>query len=71
MPPGRRACHWMLHSTMESKQWQARPETAARCRWRMVGWSIPALLLLVPLVATQFTAAVDWAASDLLFAGPA
>lgn len=36
--------------------------------WRIAGWSIPALLLLLPLVAMQFTAEVDWTASDFLFA---
>lgn len=38
-------------------------------RWRIVGWSIPALLLLVPLVAMRFTDDVAWTASDFLFAG--
>jgi len=36
--------------------------------WRMVGWSIPALLLLLPLVAMQFTDEVNWTASDFVFA---
>ena len=36
--------------------------------WRIVGWSIPALLLLLPLVAMQFTDEVKWTPSDFLFA---
>lgn len=36
--------------------------------WRLVGWSIPALLLLLPLVAMQFTNEVNWTASDFVFA---
>lgn len=38
-------------------------------RWRIIGWSIPALLLVVPVVAMRFTDEVDWTASDFLFAG--
>lgn len=43
--------------------------TGGWSRWRIVGWSIPALLLLVPLVAMRFTDEVDWTAADFLFAG--
>jgi hypothetical protein len=39
-----------------------------RIPWRMVGWSIPALLLLLPLVAMRFTQEVNWTASDFGFA---
>ena len=38
-------------------------------RWRMAGWSIAALLLLLPLVAMQFTAEVNWTVGDFFFAG--
>lgn len=37
--------------------------------WRITGWSIAALLLLLPLVAMQFTREVNWTASDFVFAG--
>ena len=37
--------------------------------WRIVGWSIPALLLLLPLVAMQLTDEVTWTASDFVLAG--
>jgi hypothetical protein len=37
--------------------------------WRVVGWSLAALLLLLPLVAMRFTDAVKWDAHDFLFAG--
>jgi len=37
--------------------------------WRIAGWSILALLLLLPLVAMQFTAEVNWTAEDFVFAG--
>jgi hypothetical protein len=36
--------------------------------WRIAGWGLAALLLLLPLVAMQFTAEVDWTASDFVFA---
>ena len=43
---------------------------AKRARpWRLVGWGMAASLLLVPLVAMQFTSEVNWTASDFLFAG--
>ena len=37
--------------------------------WRIAGWSILALLLLLPLAAMQFTAEVNWTAEDFVFAG--
>jgi hypothetical protein len=37
--------------------------------WRMIGWSIPVLLLLLPLLAMRFTDEVNWTASDFVFAG--
>ena len=36
--------------------------------WRIAGWSVPALLLLLPLVAMQFTDEVNWTAFDFVFA---
>jgi hypothetical protein len=36
--------------------------------WRIAGWSIPAMLLLLPLVAMQFTEEVNWTAEDFVFA---
>jgi hypothetical protein len=38
-------------------------------RWRILGWSSAALLLLVPFVAMQFTGQVDWSAADFLVFG--
>ena len=40
-----------------------------RLNWRAIGWGLGALLLLLPLVAMQFTREVNWTASDFLFAG--
>lgn len=37
--------------------------------WRIAGWGFAGLLLLLPLVAMQFTAEVDWTAGDFVFAG--
>ena len=37
--------------------------------WRVAGWGLAALLLLLPLVAMQFTGEVDWTAGDFVFAG--
>ncbi|HZB70085.1 MAG TPA: hypothetical protein VE403_06950 [Sphingomicrobium sp.] len=36
--------------------------------WRVVGWSIPVLLLLLPAVAMRFTSEVNWTVSDFIFA---
>lgn len=38
-------------------------------RWRMVAWAIAVFLLLLPLVAMQFTDDVNWSAGDFVFAG--
>lgn len=37
--------------------------------WRVAGWGLAALLLLLPAVAMQFTDEVKWTASDFVFAG--
>ena len=37
-------------------------------RWRVAGWGIAAGLVLLPLVAMQFTKEVNWTAGDFLFA---
>lgn len=38
-------------------------------RWRVAAWSAAGLLLLLPLVAMQFTDDVDWSVADFVFAG--
>jgi hypothetical protein len=38
-------------------------------RWRVTAWAAAALVLLVPLVAMEFTPEVNWNAGDFLFAG--
>ena len=38
-------------------------------RWRLAGWGAAAVLLLVPLVAMQFTDEVDWSAADFAVFG--
>jgi uncharacterized membrane protein len=37
-------------------------------RLRILGWSLVAILLLLPAIAMQFTDEVNWTASDFLFA---
>ena len=37
--------------------------------WRIIGWSVAALLLLLPLVAMQFTDEVDWDETDFIVMG--
>ena len=37
--------------------------------WRLFGWGAAAALLLLPLVAMQFTPEVDWTPFDFAFAG--
>jgi hypothetical protein len=36
--------------------------------WRGIGWGMAALLLLLPLVAMQFTGEVMWSVGDFIFA---
>jgi hypothetical protein len=38
-------------------------------RWRILGWGSAAVLLLLPLIAMQFTEQVDWSAADFLVFG--
>src|SRR5687767_8759422 len=38
-------------------------------RWRIAGWGAAALILLLPLVAMQFTDEVNWDVADFAFAG--
>jgi len=38
-------------------------------RLRILGWSLVAILLLLPAIAMQFTDEVDWTISDFIFAG--
>lgn len=38
-------------------------------RWRLVRWSIPVVLLLLPAVAMRFTSEVNWTASDFVVMG--
>ena len=46
-------------------------EIGGRCksRWRIVAWGTAAALILLPLVAMQFTHEVNWTAADFAFAG--
>lgn len=37
--------------------------------WRIAGWSLAGVLLLLPLIAMRFTTEVNWTASDFVFAG--
>ncbi len=37
--------------------------------WRIAGWSAAAVVLLLPLVAMQFTDAVNWSVADFALAG--
>ena len=36
--------------------------------WRVAGWCIPVLLLMLPAVAMRFTSEVNWTVSDFIFA---
>ena len=40
-----------------------------RSRWRIAAWGIAALILLLPLIAMQFTDEVNWDETDFAFAG--
>lgn len=42
--------------------------SGGRTPWRIIGWTIPLILLLLPLVAMQFTPEVNWTHSDFIFA---
>lgn len=38
-------------------------------RWRLAGWSMAAMILLLPLIAMQLTGEVAWDLHDFVFAG--
>lgn len=38
-------------------------------RWRIVGWGSAAALLLLPLIAMQFTDEVNWSMNDFIVFG--
>ena len=38
-------------------------------RWRMAAWVVAALILLLPLIAMQFTDEVNWGVADFALAG--
>ena len=38
-------------------------------RWRIAAWAVAALILLLPLVAMQFSDEVNWSVGDFVFAG--
>ena len=40
-----------------------------RVPWRFLGWGGAVALLLLPLIAMQFTHEVNWTLSDFIFAG--
>lgn len=40
-----------------------------RNRWRIMGWVAAAIMLLLPLIAMQFTDEVDWSGSDFMIFG--
>ncbi len=37
--------------------------------WRLIAWGVAGTLLLIPLIAMQFTNEVQWSLTDFLFAG--
>lgn len=37
--------------------------------WRIAGWSIPVILLIIPAVAMRFTSEVDWSIPDFIVMG--
>jgi hypothetical protein len=37
--------------------------------WRVVGWSIPIILLIIPAVAMRYTIEVDWSPADFVVMG--
>lgn len=43
-------------------------QEGARSRWRIAGWGAAVALILLPLVAMQYSSEVVWTGSDFLFA---
>lgn len=74
-PPSATPTHSHTHRPMtdsEGRTTAADTEGRRRRRenhWRTAGWSAAALVLLVPLVATQLTDEVAWSGADFVLAG--
>lgn len=54
------------HSAPQTPELSSPPR---RIRWRLIGWSIPVALLMLPLIAMQFTDEVDWDLPDFIIMG--
>lgn len=55
-------------NTLHTNNVGSSPESR-RIRWRLIGWSIPVGLLMLPLIAMQFTDEVDWDLPDFIIMG--
>lgn len=45
------------------------PDRGRELPWRIIGWGTAVGIILLPLVAMQFTAEVDWSVGDFILAG--
>ena len=45
-----------------------KPATARTNPWRLAGWGLALVLLLLPAIAMQFTGEVNWGAGDFVVA---
>ena len=69
MPLTRRAGHAQASLMNGGKAMANETRGGARgIPWRVIGWGTAALLVILPAVAMQFTAEVNWTVGDFLFA---
>ena len=45
------------------------PRRPGAINWRIVGWSIPVILLSIPFIAMQYTREVNWDETDFIVMG--
>jgi hypothetical protein len=71
MPPARRSLialptrYWSKAMAVnEDRIGKRRPN-----RWRIAGWGMAVLILMVPFIAMQFTSEMNWDAFDFIFMG--
>jgi hypothetical protein len=58
-----------MHGGKAMANGTAHPDERFLNLWRIAGWSVPVILLLLPAVAMRYTSEVDWDTPDFIIMG--